>query len=108
MLNELTPGRIFGTNIPQVSRFWVNQPKVQGLADSKLTVLSVIHPQELVIHTQTVLAQIRPTSGPCETHAGQMWAGSGPTLLAVWVLNLFQKAIFKTMINYSRISLLLS
>ncbi len=40
MLNELTPGRIFGTNIPRVSRFWVNQPKVQGLADGKLTVLS--------------------------------------------------------------------
>ncbi len=31
-----------------------------------------------------VLAQIQPTSGPCEIHAGQMWAGSGPTLLAVW------------------------
>ncbi len=26
-----------------------------------------------------------PRSSPCEIHAGQMWAGSGPTLLAVWV-----------------------
>ncbi len=31
-----------------------------------------------------VLAQIRPTSGPCEIHAGQMLARSVPTLLAVW------------------------
>ncbi len=31
-----------------------------------------------------VLAHIRPASGPCEIHASQMWAGSGPTLLAVW------------------------
>ncbi len=27
------------------SRFWVNQPKVQGLAEGKLTVLSGIHPR---------------------------------------------------------------
>ncbi len=32
-----------------------------------------------------VLAQIRSTSGPCGIHAGQMWAGSELTLLAVWV-----------------------
>jgi len=34
----------FWNNIPRVSRFLVNHPKVQGLADSKLTVLSGIHP----------------------------------------------------------------
>ncbi len=31
-----------------------------------------------------VLAQIRPTSGPCEIYAGQMWAGSGPIQVVVW------------------------
>ncbi len=31
-----------------------------------------------------VLAQIWPTSGPREIHAGQMWFVSLPTLLAVW------------------------
>ncbi len=31
-------------HIPRVSKVWVNQPKVQGLAEGKLTVLSGIHP----------------------------------------------------------------
>ncbi len=43
-----------------------------------------------------VLAQIRPTSGPREIHAGQMWAGSGPTLLAIWVDFCFSPAFLST------------
>ncbi len=42
MLNELTLRRVFGTDIPQVIKVWVNQQRVQGLAD-KLTMLSGIH-----------------------------------------------------------------
>ncbi len=44
-LNELSPGCVFGTNIPQVRMVWVNQPRVQGLVDNKLTLLCGIHPR---------------------------------------------------------------
>ncbi len=41
------------------------------------------------------LSQIQSTSGLCEIHAGQVWAGSGPTLLAVWEVSLKSDAIFQ-------------
>ncbi len=41
MLTELT---VFGTSILSVSKVWVNQPRVQGSADGKLTLLSGIPP----------------------------------------------------------------
>ncbi len=43
-LYELSPVLIFGTNIPQVSKVWANQLRIQGLADGELTLLSGIHP----------------------------------------------------------------
>ncbi len=50
MLNELTPGLVFRTNIPRVSKVWVDQLRVQGLADGKLTLLSGIPPARVKVN----------------------------------------------------------
>lgn len=42
-LTELTLRSSFGTDIPCVSRLRDNQPRVQGLEDGKLSLLSEIH-----------------------------------------------------------------
>ncbi len=42
---ELTPGLVFGANIPRVSKVWVDQLRVQGLADAKLILLSGTSPE---------------------------------------------------------------
>ncbi len=50
VLNELTPERVFGTNTHQISKVWANQPRVQGLADGQLILLSGIHLLRIWIH----------------------------------------------------------
>ncbi len=50
-LNELSPGRVFGTSIPRVRKVWVYQPRDVGICDGKLILLSGIHPSTLIFNS---------------------------------------------------------
>ncbi len=53
MFNEHTPDAFLEPAYILVSKVWVNQTRVQDLADGKLTLLSGIPPQEHLIGVQT-------------------------------------------------------